>query len=144
MTPLSIVVWFNRAFKDIGLQGCSGPVGRRCGASAVVNGPGSIKSSKQARGASSPQSANEVDELAVVGHSTGGVIASAIVARALELDRDLGRSGVFSLLAKASAIVPLSRPRATKAKTSCSLLVRPDWRSEPGMPPALLTKARNS
>jgi integrase len=23
MTPLSIVVWFNRAFKNIGLKGCS-------------------------------------------------------------------------------------------------------------------------
>jgi len=29
MTPLSIVVWFNRAFKDIGLQGCSSHSGRR-------------------------------------------------------------------------------------------------------------------
>jgi integrase len=29
MTPLSIVVWFNRAFKDIGLKGCSSHSGRR-------------------------------------------------------------------------------------------------------------------
>lgn len=29
MTPLSIVVWFNRAFKNIGLQGCSSHSGRR-------------------------------------------------------------------------------------------------------------------
>lgn len=29
MTPLSIVVWFNRAFKNIGLTGCSSHSGRR-------------------------------------------------------------------------------------------------------------------
>jgi integrase len=29
MTPLSIVVWFNRAFKTIGLSGCSSHSGRR-------------------------------------------------------------------------------------------------------------------
>jgi integrase/recombinase XerD len=29
MTPLSIVVWFNRAFKAVGLQGCSSHSGRR-------------------------------------------------------------------------------------------------------------------
>jgi integrase len=29
LTPLSIVVWFNRAFKNIGLQGCSSHSGRR-------------------------------------------------------------------------------------------------------------------
>jgi integrase/recombinase XerD len=29
MTPSSIVVWFNRAFKNIGLKGCSSHSGRR-------------------------------------------------------------------------------------------------------------------
>ena len=29
MTPLSIVVWFNRAFKSLGLSGCSSHSGRR-------------------------------------------------------------------------------------------------------------------
>ena len=29
MTPLSIVVWFNRAFRQIGLKGCSSHSGRR-------------------------------------------------------------------------------------------------------------------
>jgi integrase/recombinase XerD len=29
MSPLSIVVWFNRAFKNIGLRGCSSHSGRR-------------------------------------------------------------------------------------------------------------------
>jgi integrase/recombinase XerD len=28
-TPLSIVVWFNRAFRNIGLNGCSSHSGRR-------------------------------------------------------------------------------------------------------------------
>ena len=29
MTPVGIVVWFNRAFKNIGLRGCSSHSGRR-------------------------------------------------------------------------------------------------------------------
>jgi integrase len=29
MTPLNIVIWFNRAFRDIGLNGCSSHSGRR-------------------------------------------------------------------------------------------------------------------
>jgi integrase len=29
MTPLSIVVWFNRAFRNVGLEGCSSHSGRR-------------------------------------------------------------------------------------------------------------------
>jgi integrase len=29
MTPLSIVIWFNRAFRNIGLHGCSSHSGRR-------------------------------------------------------------------------------------------------------------------
>ena len=29
MTPLSIVIWFYRAFKNIGLKGCSSHSGRR-------------------------------------------------------------------------------------------------------------------
>jgi len=29
MTALSIVVWFNRAFKKLGLKGCSSHSGRR-------------------------------------------------------------------------------------------------------------------
>jgi integrase len=29
MTPSSIVVWFNRAFKNVGLKGCSSHSGRR-------------------------------------------------------------------------------------------------------------------
>lgn len=50
--------------------------------------------------------ANEVDELAVIGHSTGGVIASAIVARALELDPNLGRSGPRLVLLTLGSVMP--------------------------------------
>jgi len=37
--------------------------------------------------------ANEADEIVVVGHSAGCVTASAVIARALEYDPDLGRRG---------------------------------------------------
>lgn len=50
--------------------------------------------------------ANEVDELAVVGHSSGGVIASAIIARALELDPDLGREGPALALLTLGSVMP--------------------------------------
>jgi pimeloyl-ACP methyl ester carboxylesterase len=50
--------------------------------------------------------ANEVDELAVVGHSTGGVIASAIMVRALELDPDLGRDGPRLALLTLGSVMP--------------------------------------
>jgi pimeloyl-ACP methyl ester carboxylesterase len=50
--------------------------------------------------------ANEADELAVIGHSTGGVIASAIVARALELDPNLGRSGPRLVLLTLGSVMP--------------------------------------
>jgi len=47
MTPLSIVVWFNRAFKNIGLIGCSSHSGRRTfvtrAARMVHNAGGSLR-----------------------------------------------------------------------------------------------------
>jgi integrase len=47
MTALSIVVWFNRAFKNIGLQGCSSHSGRRTfvtrAARAVHKAGGSLR-----------------------------------------------------------------------------------------------------
>ena len=47
MTALSIVVWFNRAFKDIGLKGCSSHSGRRTfvtrAARAVHRAGGSLR-----------------------------------------------------------------------------------------------------
>lgn len=50
--------------------------------------------------------ANETDELVVVGHSTGGVIASAIMARALDLDPDLGNSGPRLVLLTLGSVMP--------------------------------------
>jgi integrase len=39
-TPLSIVVWFNRAFRKIGLSGCSSHSGRRTRAARLVHKAG--------------------------------------------------------------------------------------------------------
>jgi hypothetical protein len=49
---------------------------------------------------------SEVDELAVIGHSTGGVIASAIIARAFELDPDLGQDGPPLVLLTLGSVMP--------------------------------------
>lgn len=50
--------------------------------------------------------ANEADELAVIGHSTGGAIAAAIMARALELDPDLGAGKTRLVLATLGSVMP--------------------------------------
>ncbi|MGB6534631.1 MAG: hypothetical protein WBF58_01565 [Xanthobacteraceae bacterium] len=50
--------------------------------------------------------ANEVDELAVVGHSSGCVVALAIMARALELDPDLARRGPRLVLLTLGSVMP--------------------------------------
>jgi pimeloyl-ACP methyl ester carboxylesterase len=50
--------------------------------------------------------ANEIDEIALVGHSAGGVIASAVMTRALELDPDLGRRGPRLVLLTLGSIMP--------------------------------------
>src|SRR5215470_2049284 len=49
---------------------------------------------------------NDADELVVVGHSAGCVIASAVVARALELDPDLGRKGPRLVLLTLGSVMP--------------------------------------
>jgi pimeloyl-ACP methyl ester carboxylesterase len=49
---------------------------------------------------------NQVDEIAMVGHSAGGVIASAIMARALELDPDIGRRGPRLVLLTLGSVMP--------------------------------------
>lgn len=50
--------------------------------------------------------ANDGDELVVVGHSSGCVIASAMMARALELDPDLGRTGPRLVLLTLGSVMP--------------------------------------
>jgi len=50
--------------------------------------------------------AREVDEIVVVGHSGGGVIAPAIVARALELDPEVGRRAASVVLLTLGSIAP--------------------------------------
>jgi hypothetical protein len=49
---------------------------------------------------------NDADELVVVGHSAGGVIASAVMARALEFDPDLGRRGPRLVLLTLGSVMP--------------------------------------
>jgi len=50
--------------------------------------------------------AGEADEIALVGHSSGGSIACAIMARALELDPELGRSGPRVVLLTLGSVMP--------------------------------------
>jgi hypothetical protein len=48
----------------------------------------------------------DADELVVVGHSAGGVIASAVIARALEIDPALGRRGPRLVLLTLGSVMP--------------------------------------
>lgn len=50
--------------------------------------------------------AGDIDELAVVGHSSGCVVACAIMARALELDPDLGKTGPRLVLLTLGSVMP--------------------------------------
>jgi len=49
---------------------------------------------------------NEADEIVVVGHSAGCVIASAVIARALEFDPELGRRGPRLVLLTLGSVMP--------------------------------------
>ena len=49
---------------------------------------------------------NDADEVVVVGHSAGCVIASAVVARALEIDPELGRRGPRLVLLTLGSVMP--------------------------------------
>lgn len=49
---------------------------------------------------------NEADEVALVGHSTGGAVACAIMARALELAPELGRRGPRVVLLTLGSVMP--------------------------------------
>jgi hypothetical protein len=50
--------------------------------------------------------ANEADELVVVGHSAGAAIASAVIARALEFDPELGCRGPRLVLLTLGSVMP--------------------------------------
>lgn len=50
--------------------------------------------------------ANGVDEILVIGHSGGGVTAPAVIARALELDPNVGRYGPCLILMTLGSIMP--------------------------------------
>jgi pimeloyl-ACP methyl ester carboxylesterase len=50
--------------------------------------------------------ANDADELVVVGHSAGGVIALAVMARALEFNPELGRKGPRLVLLTLGSVMP--------------------------------------
>lgn len=50
--------------------------------------------------------ANDADELVVIGHSAGCAIASAVIARALECDPDLGRRGPRLVLLTLGSVIP--------------------------------------
>ena len=62
--------------------------------------------------------ANAVDEILVIGHSGGGVTAPAVVARALELDPDVGRHGPAVILLTLGSIMPAAavHPKARKLR----------------------------
>jgi hypothetical protein len=50
--------------------------------------------------------AAQVDEIVVVGHSAGGAISPLVMARALELDPDLGRHGPRLVLLTVASLMP--------------------------------------
>jgi hypothetical protein len=60
----------------------------------------------------------EVDEIVVVGHSQGGVTSMAVMARALELDPQLGRRGPRVVLMTLGSVMPgvALHPAATRMR----------------------------
>ena len=63
-------------------------------------------------------SANEADEIVLIGHSGGGALAPAVMVRALELDPDVGRRGPPVVLLTLGSIAPGAalHPRAEKLR----------------------------
>ena len=63
--------------------------------------------------------AGDADEIVVVGHSGGGVLAPCVVARALELDPDLGRKRHVVLLTAGSIMPAVAlHPKATRMRAA--------------------------
>jgi hypothetical protein len=72
--------------------------------------------------------ADDADEVVVVGHSGGGALAPAVVARALELDPDVGRRGPPLILLTLGSIAPGAalHPKAERLRaTFARLAVEP-------------------
>ena len=68
--------------------------------------------------------ANEAAEMVVVGHSGGGALAPAVVARALEIDPDVGRRGPALVLLTLGSIAPGAalHPKAVKLRAAFARL----------------------
>ena len=68
--------------------------------------------------------ANEVDEIIVVGHSAGGALAPAMIARALDLDPNVGRRGPPLVLLTLGSIAPgvALHPKAERLRTEFARL----------------------
>lgn len=69
--------------------------------------------------------ANKVDEVLIIGHSSGGVIAPAVIARALELDPDLGKHGPKVILITLGSCLPGvgMHPKAQKLRAIIGRIV---------------------
>jgi pimeloyl-ACP methyl ester carboxylesterase len=74
---------------------------------------------------------NESDEVVLVGHSAGGTIACAIMARALDLDPELGRGGAPVVLLTLGSVMPAialhpaaQRMRAVVARLAAAPAIR--------------------
>lgn len=63
--------------------------------------------------------ANDADEIVVIGHSGGGVLAPAVMARALEIDSEVGRRGPPLVLLTLGSIAPGAalHPKAEKLRS---------------------------
>jgi len=67
----------------------------------------------------------EADEIVIIGHSGGGVLAPAVLARALDLAPDLGRCGPRLVLLTLGSIMPAAalHPRAGRLRAIIARLV---------------------
>jgi len=64
--------------------------------------------------------ANEADEILLLSHSAGGAISPTVMARALEIDPDLGRHGPTVILMTVGSLLPAFalHPRAERLRAS--------------------------
>lgn len=72
--------------------------------------------------------ANDADEIVIIGHSAGGVIGPAVLARALQLDPELGRRGPRVMLMTLGSLLPAVtlHPAAERMRAAiCQLAIEP-------------------